>query len=184
MSDELSQFLWLKGEYVPAIDSANKMTTIAASFVEQAHKIDIPVISYFYKHSENGPKKAVTALLYALIRQTVELLPPESRTTIDMSEERFKNLDGEAETWDTALVLFYDVIGLLDSLNRTAFCVLEGIHWLDGKSTEYSLYQLLEALGRTKLKVLFVTTGKSTVLLNAIKKKDQIDLSQYGNDDW
>jgi hypothetical protein len=184
MPDEPSQFLWLKGEYVPAIDSANKVTTVTAGFVEQAHAIDIPIISYFYKRSENGPKKAVTALLYALIRQTVELLPPESRTTIDMSEERFKNLDGEAGTWDAALVLFHDVIGLLDSLNRTAFCVLESLHWLDGKSTESSLYQLLEALGRTKLKVLFATTGKSTVLLNTVKKRDQIDLTQYGNDDY
>jgi hypothetical protein len=183
MPDEPSQFLWLKGEYVPAIDSANEMTTVTASFVEQAHKIGIPTISYFYKRSENGPK-AVAALLYALIRQTVELLPPESRTTIDMSVERFKNLDGEAGTWDAALVLFHDVIGLLDSLNRTAFCVLESLHWLDGKSTESSLYELLEALGRTKLKVLFATTGKSTVLLNTVKKKDQIDLTQYENDDY
>jgi hypothetical protein len=89
-----------------------------------------------------------------------------------MSEERFKNLDGEAEIWDVALVLFYDVIGLLESLNCIAFCVLEGVHWLDGKSTESSLYRLLEMLGRTKFKVLFATTGKSTVLLNIIKKKD------------
>jgi hypothetical protein len=185
MPDEPSQFLWLKGEYVPAKDSANKVTTIAADFVEQAHKTDIPIISYFCKHSENKPKKAVTALLYALIRQTVELLPSESTTTtIDMSEERFQSLDGEADTWDAALALFHDIIGLLDSLNCTAFCVLEGIHWLDGKSAESSLHQLLEALGKTDLKVLFATTGKSTVLLNTIKKKDQIDLSCYENDDW
>jgi len=184
MPDEPSRFLWLKGEHDPAIGSANKVTTMAASLVEQAHKTDVPIISYFCKQSKNRPREAVTALLYALMRQTVELLPTESTTTIDMSEERFKGLSGEADTWDAALVLFRDVIELLDSLTCTACCVVEGLHWLDGKSTESRLHQLLEALGNTNLKVLFATTGKSTVLLNTIKKEDQIDLSCYGNDDW
>ena len=184
MPDEPSRFLWLRGEYDPSIGSANKVTTMAGSLVEQARKVDVAIISYFCKQSNNRPREAVTAILYALIRQTVELLPPESTTTIDMSEERFKGLNGEADTWDAALVLFRDAIGLLNSLNCKGFCVLEGVHWLEGKSTDSSLHQLLETLGSTNLKVLFATTGKSTVLLNAIKQRDQIDLSCYGNDDW
>ena len=182
--DEPSQFLWLKGEYDPATDSANKVTTLVASFVEQVHKVGTPIISYFCKHSENGPKKATVAMLYALIRQTVELLPPESRATNDMSKERFQDLDGEANTWDAALALFHDLVGFFDSLNSIAFCVLEGLHWLDSKSTESLLQQLLKVFEGTSFKVLFATTGKSTVLLNTIRKNDQVDVSWYRNDGW
>jgi hypothetical protein len=174
----------LKGEYNTAIDSANKVTTLAASFVEQVHEAGTPIISFFCKNSENGSKKATVAMLYALIRQTIELLPPESRVTYGISKERFHDLDGEANTWDAALALFHDLIGFFDSLDSIAFCMLEGLHWIDSKSTESFLQQLLRVFKGSCLKVLFATTGKSTVLLISIRKNDQLDVSCYRKDGW
>lgn len=77
-----SQVLWLEGPHIEADDFENPVTMMAAKFVDLADRSRVPVMSYFCqlsRHEQLRPgntreMQAMTALLYALLRQMVELL--------------------------------------------------------------------------------------------------------------
>ncbi|KLU88126.1 hypothetical protein MAPG_07113, partial [Magnaporthiopsis poae ATCC 64411] len=165
--------LWLEGPYVAAEDLDNPLSMLAARMVDLADKNKVPVLSYFCQLSreslaedddpnETPEVQATLALTYALIRQLVELLPVkfdgEQHKSPDVSETRLALLDGSTRTWKAALSLMSDLLTLMP---RTVFCMVDGLHWLDGWSAERYVMGLLRTLGgkSSRLKVLYTTTG-------------------------
>lgn len=167
--------LWFVGPTLEVDGFENPLTSIAAKFVGMvaAHRLD--VISYFCEvprasagHDTPEAEGAIS-LLYALLRQLVEKLPPRLDTAFDLSEVRFAKLDGSMNTWTEAIQLLWD---LLSVLSGVVFCVIDGFHWLDGEGTDAPLAQLLTALRHDRLRVFFTTCGRSGCLLEYLERDE------------
>lgn len=176
-----SSVLWLEGPQMEAEDFENPLTVMATKFVDLADRSRIPVISYFCQLSQRQPgpqggtreTQAMTALLYALLRQMVELLLPEFETTVDLSEKRFRQLDGSLDTWEDALSVLHS---LLELIPEGVLCVVDGLQWLDDRSTDKYLTKLLRELRAGKLKLLLTTTGRSACLRQEISTSDTVEV--------
>ena len=172
-----SRVLWLEGPPFEANDFENPMTLVAAKFVDLADRSGVPVVSYFcqlgrHEQLRRGNKtreiQVLVATLYALLRQMVELLLPQFKAAVDLSKSRFQSLDGTVDTWDGALAVFRDLLKLMPE--GGVLCVLDGLQWLDDRSTDTYLEKLIEALRGDRLRVLFTTTGRSACLRRAISR--------------
>jgi hypothetical protein len=182
-----SQLLCVAG---PGQSSNISVTTlIAAKYATFAAKSKIPVISFFCElATKKLPRKtpeeaALISLVYALIRQLVELLPVDFASQIDFGQERFKPLDGTLDSWTETMKLLDDLLNLRPLY---LFCVLDGFQWLDDSSTKKFLDNLLDVLrdhtstrkgvnsnsSNLVLKILFTTAGKSRCLLGKLSKDE------------
>lgn len=167
--------LWFEGPALEVDDFENPLTSIAAKFVDMvaAHQLD--VISYFCQvprasRGRDIPEaEGAISLLYALLRQLVEKLPPRLDTAVDLSEARFKKLDGSMNNWAEAIELLKD---LLSVFSGVVFCVIDGLHWLDDEGTDAPLAQLLTALRHDRLRVFFTTCGRSACLLDYLERDE------------
>ncbi|KAG8525528.1 uncharacterized protein KY384_009172 [Bacidia gigantensis] len=160
---------------------------IASQYVHFAVQSKIPVISYFctlprLKHvpEQQTPESiALISLIYALIRQLIELLPFIMTESSDaLSEQRFALLDGSYDSLDTALEILED---LLEQSPPMLLCVIDSFQLLDDRSTKRQLPLFLDSLRghrQTKnvegvssdrlLKILFTTAGRSRCLLDSL----------------
>lgn len=169
--------LWLEGPALHLDDLENALTGVAAKFVRLAEVHDLTVLSYFCELPRRRSKlgqvspedTAAVSLLYALLRQMIEVMPPRMETAIDFSERRFLELDGTLNTWSQAIALFRDVLGTVPGI---VFCVIDGLHWLDAKSTDVPLTQLLHVLRKDGVRVLFTTSGRSGCLLDEVLREE------------
>lgn len=167
--------LWLEGLTLEMDDFENPLTSIAAKVVAMVTAHQLNTISYFCevprtsRGIDTPEAEGVINLLYALLRQMVEMLPPRLDTTVDLSRERFEMLDGSLSTWKEAIELFRDLVSVLSGV---VFCVVDGLHWLDGEATDACLAQLLTTLRQHKLRVLFTTSGRSGCLLDHLERDE------------
>ncbi|KUI53386.1 hypothetical protein VP1G_00696 [Cytospora mali] len=167
--------LWLDGPSTEMDDMENPLTSLAAKFIDLVGVNSLPVLSYFCEipqtvdNNVTREMKGTISLLYALLRQMVELLLPRLETTVNLSEERFLSLDGSMGTWSEALAVFRDLTTLSPG---TIYCVIDGFHWLDDKTTNLALAQLVECLRGGRLKVLFTTSGRSGCLLENLEPEE------------
>ncbi|KAB2569777.1 hypothetical protein DBV05_g11541 [Lasiodiplodia theobromae] len=185
--------LWLAGPDVAADAFANPVTVLATQLLRLADARGIPTISYFCElrrgerlrtGNVSREAQAAVALVCALIRQAVELLPPPplqppaadetgEATAVDLSEQRFREVDGTVLAWDEAVGVLRDVLGLLP---RTVVCVVDGMQWLDDSSTAVYLGELVKALRRQeRLKVLLTTAGRSRCLLRELDASELLE---------
>jgi hypothetical protein len=198
-----SQTLWIRGPYTPTRDSKNHMTRIGLKLVSLAHKHrhNVPMISFFcqlnsaknLQLNETAEMKALTAVLYALIRQILEILPLPLENDIDLTESRFQHLNGTRGVWKDALMILEDLVGCI---TQPVFCILDGLQWLEHTSTQKHLRNLLEVLRRNYLHVLYITTGSSTSLEDNISRDETLreqdlcsgavkeDLRRYSQKFW
>ncbi|OJJ42805.1 hypothetical protein ASPZODRAFT_155064 [Penicilliopsis zonata CBS 506.65] len=180
-SNNPSTVLWLQGEPVEADDMDNPGTVTAARFVDLADRAGVPVISYFCQLNRRRLRKSVPtreaegliALLYSLVRQTVELLLPRFETHVDLSATRFQRLDGSWQSWNEATSVLCDVLRLIPP---SVLCVVDGLHWLDDKSISDQLAGLLEILMGGRLRLLVTTTGRSACLGKMIPASEALSL--------
>lgn len=174
--------LWFEGPVLDVDDFENSLTSMAAKFVEMVETHQINVISYFCevprtRRSADTPEaEGAVGLLYALLRQLIETLPPRLDTTVDLSESRFAQLDGSMDTWTEATKLFGD---LLTVLSTTVFCVIDGLHWLDGKDTDAPLAHLATTLRHDKLRVLLTTCGRSACLIDHLERDETFVVDDF-----
>lgn len=171
----------------------NPFTGIAAKIVHLIEKHHLPVISYFceiprqVQQDITQEEKATISLLYGLMRQIIEALPPCLDVTVDLSEERLASLDGTLGTWSKAIELFRDLFSVCSGI---VFCVIDGLHWLDSSSTDALLAELLDLMRNEHLRVLFTTSGRSGCLHENLMREETCgvqDLSchQFTHDlDW
>lgn len=180
--------LWFAGPALQVDDFENPLTSIAAKFVGMVAAHQLNVISYFCEvpRTTRGPHTPETegaiSLLYAILRQLVETLPPRLETTADLSESRFAKLDGSMNTWTEAIELLRDLLSVLSGI---VFCVIDGIHWLDDEGTDAPLAQLVTELRHDRLRVFFTTCGRSGCLLDHLDRDETFivdDLAILGDE--
>ncbi|KAK2776167.1 phytanoyl- dioxygenase family protein [Colletotrichum kahawae] len=180
--------LWLEGPPVDGDDFENPVTMMAATVIALAEKTKLPVISYFCElrrgeklrnGNDSMEAQAMLSLVYALIRQLIELLPPFLDTGVDLSEGRFKALDGSLGTWSQATSILTDLGELMPG---PVLCIIDGLHWLTDRGTDNYLSDLLKILRGDKWKVLLFTTGRSVVLQDELSRSEisTVDVRSFG----
>ncbi|KAK7961912.1 uncharacterized protein PG986_002737 [Apiospora aurea] len=174
--------LWLEGPASPLRDEYNPLTTIAARVVDLAGQGEVPVMSYFC-HLPRGEilrpgnstreAQASVALITALTRQAMELLLPRFETSVNLSEVRLSLVNGTLESLPETLRLLGDIVKILD---MQMLCVIDGLHWLDDRSTNNILSELLKTLRSGNVKVLFTTTGRSACLQLDVSRTEKLTI--------
>ena len=125
-------------------------------------------------------------LVYALIRQLVELLPtlPQHDLGIDLRE--FEALNGTGRTIKNAQDLLAQILEAVMARLPCLFIVIDDMRWLDDRSTDKLLKRLIGVLrsqcgnGRTKLRILLTTTGRSRTLMGALEVREYVMADEGG----
>ena len=161
-------------------------TKVAASFVNHATEIGLPLISWFCAPPSGSTENAgmtrewsaLVSLLYALIRQLIELLPLKPKAPIDVDIATLESLNGcSTATIDATNLVLKDLLAQLDT---TLFIVIDGLEWLDDTSTHRPLTSTLQTLinasaarlpeqSSTSVRILLTTTGRSHALLDVLE---------------
>ncbi|KAM5350687.1 hypothetical protein ACJ41O_007192 [Fusarium nematophilum] len=192
---EGSSIIWLQGPATLAEDHDNPMSMLAAKYIEIAGEIKLrdgkpmPLISYFCTISRQRPREGnptreaqgVIALVYALLHQLVtELLssPPADLPTqalFSRLEQHMSSLDGTIRTWDGALSALAEAAGFVP---MGTLCVVDGLHWLDGRDIESLLCDLVRCLRKSGLKILFTTSARSGALLEVLTPEEHVEMNE------
>lgn len=176
------QMLWLSGPYTQTDTFDNPMSTLAAKIISLAARNGLSLVTYLCELRRREPlrpgnstkeSQSMITLLYAIVRQVVELLPPLFETDADLSKTRFHQLDGTIRSWEHALRMLRDLLRLMP---QTAICIIDGIQWLDDRSTKTNLKELVQVLRSEKLKVLFTTAGSSRCLIAELSSSESLEL--------
>lgn len=190
-ADSASRMLWIDGQPTEAEGIDNPLSMLGATFIDLASQSRVPVMSYFCEllrrhqlrpdSDESSTMQGVMALVSALLRQMVEHLLPIFETGIDLSEARFRLMDGTSESWVDAMAMFRELAKLMP---EKVFCVIDGLHWFDDTSVESYLADLIQVLRDCKFKVLWTTTGRSAALLDHISMSEtsQMQNSRSGTE--
>lgn len=117
--------------------------------------------------------QASVALITALIRQAMELLLPHFETSLNLSEVRLSLVNGTLDSLSETLRLLGDVLRILD---MQLLCVVDGLHWLDDRSTNAILPELVKTLRNGHTKVLFTTTGRSACLQREVSRMEKLTI--------
>nr|XP_036574813.1 phytanoyl- dioxygenase family protein [Colletotrichum truncatum]KAF6781287.1 phytanoyl- dioxygenase family protein [Colletotrichum truncatum] len=182
VSASAPKILWIEGEPLEADDLDNPVTMMAARIAGIAEKTKVPVISYFCElrrgeklrpGNDSKETQAMLSLVYALIRQLIELLPPVLETSADLTESRFQSLDGSLATWSSATSILAELIALMPG---PVFCIIDAFHWLNDRSTGNYLSDLLRVLRGNNMKVLLFTTGRSVALRDELLRSETFSL--------
>jgi hypothetical protein len=173
-----SQMLWILGEQEHRYPSSTSM--IAASVIKSAINISIPVVHIFCDWPRKNEEKVVVNSLYSMIRQLVDILPPNVETSSDFSAARFGNLDGSFQTWDEALSICAE---LFIKAPSPLLVIIDGIEHVGLGTIRKNIESLLSVLNvhisrvsehnkSPKIfKVLFTTAG-NCASLNRLGNKD------------
>ncbi|KAJ6169383.1 hypothetical protein N7497_002226 [Penicillium chrysogenum] len=170
------------------LDPVALISACYASFARQAR---LPVVSHFCALPSQETKElnlheqGLIALTYSIIRQLIDWLPPvvDSDAVLDLSAERFRQLDGTLTSWKAALSL---VDTLLQSAPPLLVFIIDGLDAIHHPSTDGAIRELVRVLlthtrrqpqgglngqGPTLLlKVLFTVTGRPSALIETMSE--------------
>jgi hypothetical protein len=176
-----NRVLWLIGPYTPGTDFENPLSLLASSFLELADQVKAAVLSYFCELRRGEELRAdmpsneyqsLIALVYGLIRQTIEQLPVAIEGVQDLSEQRFATLEGTAGSMPASVEVLGD---LLPHLPNPTFCVIDSLHLLDDRTAAQDLQALFQVLlDAPNVRLLFTTTGRSACLADNISLDEQV----------
>lgn len=183
----------------PSNHYPSPVASISACFVSFTRRARLPVIAHFCTLPDKVVKGLTThqqgliALTYSLIRQLIDCLPTvvDSDSLLDLSAERFRQVDGTISSWKAALAL---VDTLLHFVPPLLVCVIDGIDAIHDASTDAALRELIRVLlthtrhqpqpansecsSPTSLfKVLFTVTGRPSALVETMSE-NQLILSE------
>ena len=185
---------WSRGQDVPMLridgpvvdceEERNPLTMLAAQLIDLTARSHLHVISYFCELSRSvkaaeREMRATVALVYSLVRQLIELLPPEFEASADFSEGRFRQLDGTLDSCGKAMRVFRDLLDVVPA--ATVYCVIDGLQLMDDRRIEQPLRAFLQELrgGNGKLKVLFTTSGRSACLSKELKVDETLVIDTF-----
>lgn len=177
--------------------SDNPVALISACYASFARQARLPVVSHFCAlptQEVKGPslqEQGLVALTYSVIRQLIDWLPPvvDSDAVLDLSAERFRQLDGTLTSWKAALSL---VDTLLQSAPPLLVFIIDGLDAIHDAATDGAIRDLVRVLlthtrrqphgglngGPTLLlKVLFTVTGRPSALVETMSEH-QLVLSE------
>ncbi|KID95840.1 hypothetical protein MAJ_08236, partial [Metarhizium majus ARSEF 297] len=177
------RLLWIEGPHIEADDMENMVTALAHNFIDVASQSPFPILSYFCELRRGEPLRpghsretqGAIAVASALLRQMIKLLLPRFEAEADLSEARFRLLDGTVGSWNESMAVIRTLTELLPD---GVFCVIDGLHWLDDTSTEKYLKELIHFLRGSKLKVLLTTSGRSACLREELSVSDTFVLDE------
>lgn len=188
-----SQMMYAHNRYQGT--ESNSLAKAIAKYISLARESNVPVVSYFCRiSSEEAPpnrtKESIelSALLYAMIRQVVNLLPAELDKNAPMFDQtRLASLDGTLRTWDAAVSLFRDLVNsvrlpmLLVVIDGLVFLEDDFEHSTDGKIDKLirCLKELVDSseVDGPILKILFTTEGLSDPLCQELDERDIVACS-------
>ncbi|KAJ5171493.1 uncharacterized protein N7500_004276 [Penicillium coprophilum] len=171
--------------------SLDPVALISACYASFARHARLPVVSHFCALPDqevkglNLQEQGLVALTYSIIRQLIDWLPPlvDSDAVLDLSAERFRQLDGTLTSWKAALSL---VDTLLQSAPPLLVFIIDGLDAIHNSSTDGAIRDLVRVLlthtrrqpqgglngqGPTLLlKVLFTVTGRPSALLETMSE--------------
>ncbi|KAJ5373262.1 hypothetical protein N7517_005268 [Penicillium concentricum] len=171
--------------------SLDPVALISACYASFARQARLPVVSHFCALPDQEAKglslqeQGLVALTYSIIRQLIDWLPPlvDSDAVLDLSAERFRQLDGTLTSWKAALSL---VDTLLQSAPPLLVFIIDGLDAIHNPSTDAAVRDLVRVLlthtrrqpqgglngqGPTLLlKVLFTVTGRPSALLETMSE--------------
>lgn len=185
---------WSKGQDAPMLridgpvvdceEERNPLTMLATQLIDLTAKGRLHVISYFCELSRpvkaaEREMRATVALVYSLVRQLIELLPPEFEASVDFSEARFRQLDGSIESCDEAIRVFQDLLDVVPA--ATVYCIIDGLQLMDDRRVEGPLRAFLQGLrgGNGKLRVLFTTSGRSACLSKELEVEETLVIDAF-----
>jgi hypothetical protein len=184
-----SKMLWIAGSYERQYPS--KMSSVASSVVSLLAQSEPLILSYFCALPDDPPEDqskeeaGILSMVYSLLRQLILSLQSSFETSKDLSETRFKSLDGTMETWTEALELLKD-LGSISS--PYIICVIDGVGQLDYGAGESALADFLDVVhdlmagenveqeqdSSHVFKVLFTTAGRSTTLCRRLENEEML----------
>ncbi|KAK4165173.1 hypothetical protein QBC43DRAFT_316153 [Cladorrhinum sp. PSN259] len=175
--------LWVEGP----VTSDLSTTALQVSLVTS--NAGVPCISFFdkaryafasSKSSLSQKEAGIIALLFTLITQLVNLLPPSFATELDFDENQFSRLDG---TWESVNPALNIIRALLRHAPPSIVCVVDGIQSLEVKQTKRYLQELVDILREqgdsTVVKVLFTTDGMSQTLAKKMKGRERVSAASW-----
>lgn len=191
-----SQILYAHAQYQP--EGLNLLRSSAAKYVSLARENGISVASYFcrlpppysvqeQKTSRNPSIESteLTALLYSIVRQIVDLLPAEMPpSAAHFAEMQLSSLDGTPHTWDVALDVLRSLISCV--CLPLVLLVIDGLNLLENdfeNTTSDRVETLTRCLrdmaspGRMAgpiVKVLFTTSGLSGALCRELDSSQMV----------
>ena len=179
--DDSSSRLWIDGPTIEAEDLDNPISMLAAKFLDLASQSNVPTISYFCELRRGESRRSgvsrelqsMIALVSAIVRQMIELLLPQFKAEMDISEARFGLIDGTPESWGEAMSMLKDLTKLIPN---KVLCVIDGLHWIDDRSAETKMRELVEMLNGAKFKSLFTTTGRTSSLAKEMPSSETLSL--------
>lgn len=172
-------------------DSPSPVAMISACYASFARHARLPVVSHFCALPTkeviglNLQEQGLIALTYSVIRQLIDWLPPvvDSDAVLDLSAERFRQLDGTLTSWKAALSL---VDTLLQSAPPLLVFIIDGLDTIHDASTDGAIRELVRVLlthtrrqpqgglngqGPTLLlKVLFTVIGRPSALVETMSE--------------
>ncbi|KAL3467085.1 hypothetical protein BJX64DRAFT_189989 [Aspergillus heterothallicus] len=195
-TDTFSQILAVGGSPNPNVPNP---AHISACYANLALDAKLPVIAHFCSlppTAKNGMtlfQQGLIALVYSLIRQLIEHLPPVANGTSDrtIKGEHIAVLDGTFSSWKEVLTL---VDTLLDFAPPLLLCVVDGLDKLQHPSTDAYIRSLVRLFvshtrkppdsepGRQDvlLKTLFTVTGPPDSLVETLSE-NPLTLSESDN---
>ena len=183
ISSNQSEMLWVAGPSDHCYPS--KMSAVAATMVKlfaEAKPMvvfnfcDLPSPSTIHD-GKSVEEIGLISMVYSMIQQLIEHVPPKFDSSNDFSPNRFTPLNGNVSTLDAALKLFRDLIPLC--LPYIVF-IIDGIQWLDYrkglkgcKEFVHTLRQLMTIKPpdndpQCVYKILFTTAGNPSCLMQTL----------------
>ena len=181
-------------------EGANPLLLSALGYISLARDAAVPVISYFCELSDDDPPPnrtrqsvELSALLYAMMRQIINLLPGDLSGLMPASPcSALSALDGTLRTWNEALALFEVLLSCV-RLPVLIF-VLDGLNELEDDlehSTDEELESLVRCLCRLAapstaaqermVKIMFTTSGLSEPLCRILDGREVVSCSNYSS---
>jgi hypothetical protein len=169
-TDAYSQILAIGGSPNSTISNP---AHISACYANLALDAKLPVITHFCSRPQtarNGLtlfQQGLIALVYSLIRQLIEHLPPVANGTSDrtIKSEQFAVLDGTFASWK-------EVLSLIDTLLSFAppllICIVDGLDKLQHPSTDGYIRSLVRLFVSHTRKPPDSEAGRQDVLLKAL----------------
>lgn len=183
-----SQLLYAHGRFHShGPDTLQQSASVYRSLAQEA---GVPVVSYFCELSHDDPpanrtreSMELSALLYAMIRQVINVLPEQSTdAAFPIQQAKLSALDGTLRTWKDALGLFENLVGSVH-LPLLLF-VIHGLNVVEDDvegTTTQALEDIVRCLARmagpnqigdgTIIKVLFTSSGLSDALCHVLDEE-------------
>lgn len=183
MSSNQSEILWVAGPSDHCRPS--NVSPVAATMVKLFAEAKPMVVFNFcdlprprtIDDGKSVEEIGLISMVYSMIQQLIEHVPPEFDSSNDFGLKRFTPLNGDVSTLDAALELFGDLIRLC--LPYIVF-IIDGIQWLDYRKGQKGCKEFVNTLRQLKTmkppdndpqcvyKVLFTTAGNPSCLMQTL----------------